>query len=78
MVFDNLCDCFHICNSRFLFDTQEELMTWKIAFEVGISYALGDNKVTFTVLDLACFYNLNYLNAWSACIGQTICASTNT
>jgi len=26
-------------------ETQEELNAWKSAFEVGISYALGDNEV---------------------------------
>jgi len=28
-----------------MFETQEELSAWKAAFEVGISYALGDNEV---------------------------------
>ena len=27
-----------------LFETQEDLNAWKSAFEVGISYALGDNE----------------------------------
>jgi len=30
---------------RLTFEAQEELNAWKAAFEVGISYALGDNEV---------------------------------
>ena len=34
-----------LISSSLSFETQEELNTWKSAFEVGISYALGDNEV---------------------------------
>ena len=41
-------ECVHI-SSSLSFETQEELNLWKSAFDVGISYALGDNEVCFTL-----------------------------
>jgi hypothetical protein len=37
-----------------VFDTQEEVTAWKVAFETGISYALGDDKVCFVTFNIAC------------------------
>ena len=49
--------------SSLIFETQEELNAWKSAFEVGISYALGDNeaciglfvdKIKISIIDTVC------------------------
>ena len=50
-----------VINYRFIFDTQEEMNSWKQAIGSGISLALGDDEVSDTIPCIQKHPQISYL-----------------